>query len=110
MQLTSKARGAGLTIYYNPKFRKVLEDHLTLLRNHPDTSKITISYADMDKYKWNLSAYLVTLCEPHMVWLTMRLNGYKRDEDYDGTNDTLLIPSTNAVEDIRLRYLVQVAT
>ena len=106
MLLTSKARGAGLAIYYDPKFRKVLEDHMEILRTHPETSSITISHADMNKYKWNITGYLATLCEPHMVWLIQRLNGYKTDEDYDGTNDTLLIPSTNAVEDIRMRYLV----
>lgn len=107
MQLTSKGRGPGLTIYYDPTFRKVLEDHLPLLRSHPQTSQAVITLADLNKYKWNLTAYLATICEPHLVWIVMRLNNYLKDEDFDGTNELLLLPAASALDDIRRRYLIQ---
>lgn len=107
MDIVNKGRGYGLSIYYDPRFRKVLEDHLPLLRTHPETSPTTITRADLNKYKWNLSGYLATICDPHLIWLTMRLNGYLKDEEFDGTADMLLIPSTSALEDIRQRFLIQ---
>jgi len=103
-------RGPGLNLYYIPEYRKVVEDHLTLIRNHSTTQRVTIPIDDLHRYKWNLTGYLSTISaspSQDLFWIIMRVSGYLSNEEFDGTNDQLLIPSNSVLEDIRQRYLMQ---
>lgn len=99
---TGSARNA---IFYTTGFRKVLEDHLPYLRVHPTTRQKQMTLAEANRYKWNLSAFLATVVEPDYVWLTLRLNDYLCDQEFDGTRTYLLIPSTQAVDNLVQCYL-----
>lgn len=110
MDVYKTGRGPGLLLYYTPEYRKVIEDHLELIRNHASTQRITIPLDDLHRYKWNLTGYLATIAvasNQDLFWIIMRVSGYLCDEDFDGTNDQLLIPSNTMLEDIRQRYLMQ---
>jgi len=108
MTILTKARGYSNAIFYDPTFRKVLEDHLELLASSSVTARKTITQADANKYKWNITAFLNTVVQPDWVWLTMRLNGFEQDLDYDGTKTTFLIPGSQDIDDIVSRYLTLV--
>ena len=105
MTVLKKARGFQNNLFYTTGFRKVLEDHLPYLRNHPSTGRKQLTLAEADRYKWNLSAYLATVVSPDLVWVTMRLNGFLNDLEYDGSKMYMLIPGNAVIDDLVQRYL-----
>lgn len=104
MRVQQMSRDAGPAIFYNPAFRKVLEDHIPYLKAHPQTTSLSIPKGDLEKYKYNISGFLSGNVATNLIWIVMRVNGYTHNSQFDGSNDVLIIPSTNAIEEIRRLY------
>lgn len=107
MDILSKARGYNNSLFYTVKLRKMLEDHIPYIKSHPSTIRKTLSLAETERYKWDISSYFATLVTPDLVWFTMRLNGYLKDEEYDGTQQVMLFAGNAVIEDLLQRFLFQ---
>lgn len=110
MNILSKARGYNNSLFYTTELRKMLEDHIPYIKAHPSTVRKTLTLAEAERYKWDISSYFSTIVDPDLVWFTMRLNGYLKDEDYDGTELTMLVAGNAVIEDLLQRYLFQLGS
>lgn len=104
MKVQQLKRDFGPSIYYTAEFRKVLEDHIPYLKQHPQTTTIVVPKADLEQFKYNLSGFLSRKIAPHLVWIVMRINGYLHNSQFDGTEEVLTVPSPLAIEEIRRMY------
>lgn len=104
MKVNSFLQSPGPDVFYTEEFKKVLEDHIQYLKNHPQTTPLEMTPRDSEKWRWNISGYLTTIVPPQHVWIIMRINGFISDIDYDGSQMSLLIPPVSALDDIRQRY------
>lgn len=96
----------GPNIYYETSFRNVLEDHMTLLRNHPATTTITVEPLKAYKYEFDLFGLLSTYNVPvHLRWLVMRLNNMVVPTDATRDIEILLVPDLTVVDRIRQSHI-----
>lgn len=102
MKIDALAMAEGPAIYYDDKFRAVLEDHLTYLRNHPKTTTVTVSPVDAFKYEGDYYGLLTTLNIPyHFHWLIMRLNGHRSPFSGNEKETQVIVPAESVIEQIR---------
>lgn len=93
---------SGPEVYYTAAFRRVLEDHLTYLRDHDRTTVLDVEPSDAVKYQHDLQGLLLKYRIPtHHHWLVMRLNGMTSPTEMDDTHLRLMIPPQDAVDRIR---------
>ena len=98
----------GSNIFYNQKFRVVLEDHMTYLRTHEKTRVIDIEPVYAYKYSGDLSSLLTHYGYPvEMHWIIMRANNFNSFHEKTDDVRTLVIPSSDIVERIRQGYLTK---
>lgn len=108
MTIDDLASPAGADIYYDQKFRVVLEDHMTFLRNHPTTSTISIKDHDAFKYEGDLSSLLLIYRVPAQLhWIVMRMNNFNSPAECPPDIKILSVPSTELIDRIRAVHLTQ---
>ena len=98
----------GASIYYDIKFRNIIEDHLTFLRESNDLTMISIESSMAYKYEGDLFGllfhYKVTF-EYH--WIVMRLNNMTNPNQTKNTLLSLLIPNRTILERIKNVYMTK---
>lgn len=105
MDIASEMVSEGADIFYDPDFRNVLEDHVTILQNDAATEVISVVPNVAYKFERDLYGYLSSLgsVPQHLFWITMRVNGYCSETEF--LNPTkLLIPHKNSVNKIKQMY------
>lgn len=108
MDLLYAMSNEGADIYYNPDFRHVLEDHLTILREDPATEVVVIKPNEGYKYEYDLCGYLSYLNVPmYLHWITMRVNGWHKETEFYNPS-VIYIPHRNSVNKIKNMYEVSV--
>ena len=106
MQIDTIMINPGPSIYYDDDFRRVLEDHLSLLKKDPSTSVLNIAPQKAYKYEFDLYGLLSDYnIQPQLHWLAMRLNGMTSPTDATKDITSLLIPDTNVVDRIRQSHM-----
>lgn len=94
-------------IFFNEKFRTVLEHHIPLLRNSED---VTIQPVNKElAYKWEGDFYGLLSntgieLPREFFWITMRLNGLKNSQEYDGRTLSIMLPSIPLLRQIAIRH------
>lgn len=100
MALTDLMVDSGPDMYYDPAFRKVLEDHMTLLRDRYSTIVI-VSPGDAWQWRNDLFGFLASRNEPrHMHWVIMRLNQWTSKTQFDENISAILKPDYTKIEQI----------
>lgn len=105
MSIVSQLVEEGAQVYYDPDWLRVIETHLTYLRNHPDTVVRAIEPIDGVKYQGDFGGLLYhygVLPQYHLVIL--RMNNLASPTEYTSDILSLLVPSTTAVDKIRQVY------
>lgn len=83
MKLQAKARHRGDPRLANAAFRRVLEDHLTYFRNHPQLRSTRVTPQQADMYRGDFYGLLIELGVPEeMHWITLRINHLHSPGDY----------------------------
>lgn len=104
--ITNLVATQGPAVYYNGDFRNVLETHLKYLREHSDTVVLGLEPHDTYKYEGDLNGLLRKLGIPNQYhWLVMRMNDFNTVTEIDNTTTSLLYPSTQLINEIRIRYM-----
>jgi len=97
---------SGPNIYYTAELRRVLEDHLTYLKNHASTNVIGIEPIKAYKYEFDLYSLLNEYNVPmHLHWLVMRMNDMTTPTEATKSIDHLLVPDFRTVERIRQSHV-----
>lgn len=105
-KIQSSLRSSGNTMYYDPGFRKVIEDHIPWLIQRSQGRILTVPKTDLVKHQYDLSGFLnASNILPDQHWAIMRVNGMYSNYDFDGTVTELMVPSTTDLEDLRRRYM-----
>jgi hypothetical protein len=104
--IQSALRSSGNTMYYEPGFRKVIEDHVPWLISRSKGRILTVPKTDLVKHQNDLSGFLnASNISPDQHWVIMRVNNMVSNADFDGTVTELMIPDTRDLEDLRRRYM-----
>ena len=62
-------------LFYDEKFRMVVEDHMTYLRTHPNTTMVTVTPMQAYKYEFDMIGLLSSLGIPlKLHWVIIRMN------------------------------------
>lgn len=105
MDIAGEMVSEGADIFYDPDFRNVLEDHVTLLQNDAATEVVVVTPNVAYKFERDLYGYLSSLgnVPQYLFWITMRVNGFASETDF--LNPTrLLIPHKNSVNKLKQMY------
>ena len=106
MKINKLLADHGSNIYYDPVFRNVLEDHMTFLRTHEQTTRLNIESIYAYKYVGDLSGLLKHYnIDIYLHWIIMRMNNFT---SYNEANDNivdLLIPEPIVIERIRQSHI-----
>jgi hypothetical protein len=106
MQIDSLSISMGPSIYYDDKFRNVLESFMSFLRNDSSTSVIAIDPAVSYKYEFDLYGLLAAEGIPtYMQWVVMRMNRIDSPNDAGNNILGLLVPDAGVLEHIRQSYM-----
>lgn len=98
----------GASIYYDIKFRNIIEDHLTFLKNSSDLTNISIDPSMAYKYEgdlFGLLSYYKIPFEHH--WITMRLNNMTNPNQTKSTLLNLFILNRTVLERIKNVYMTK---
>lgn len=102
MSLNTTLVDPGPDIYYTKQFRDVLEDHMVLLREHPNTKPMTIMPGESFQWRNDLFGLLSSKNIPrHLHWVIMRLNNYTSPRQFTTETMLLLVPDSTVLEKIR---------
>lgn len=103
--VVNELENAGPDIFYQPGFRKMVEDHLNWLRNHESADVITLNNKDALRYHgdfFGLLSYLEIQSKFH--WILMRLNGYDGPREYHYEDTALMIVNDRVMLDLERRF------
>ncbi len=113
--LSNQAKDPGDSVYYDPRFRTVIETHLPILRTAPSTQRQRISPDMIHRYEGDFYGLLIELGVSFQFhWIFMRVNGLEspnqfgaqlRDPYRDRYEFTLLAPATEALGELRSLFL-----
>lgn len=95
-------------VFTNPNLQNVLEDHIEYFKTRQDSVSVLVEGHIGAKYRFDLYGLLTHYGVPtRLLWITMRLNGLRSPQSYDGRIGYILIPSQSEVEKIVQTYLMQ---
>jgi hypothetical protein len=100
---------AGPDIYYDDTFRRVLEDHMTYLRNLSTTTKIDVEPIDVIRYQADFYGLLTKLgIQLHMQWIILRMTGLTSPSKIPEDLEFVLVPDESEIS--RLKQSVTATT
>jgi len=106
MLIDQMASTSGPDVYYDQRFRVILEDHMTFFREHPQTALRQIKFHDAFKFEGDLSGLLYELNIPiELHWLVMRINKFTSPVQNDETLKSILVPERSVVERLRSVFM-----
>jgi hypothetical protein len=89
------------TNFDEPAFRAMLEDHLTWLVNHPNTTSLAVTAHLVDVYDFDWIGLLQALnVQPDLHWITVRMNGGMSLNDVPSTLRSLKVPDYNIIQNL----------
>lgn len=105
MSIINKFSNPGDAQWYTDAFRNVLEDHLTYLRNSPETTVQIVEPIYLIKYRFDLfSLFRFYGLRDYMHWVTMRVNDLNSPTDDISQLLTYLVPSETILSQILQHY------
>lgn len=102
IKLTSKIDLSAADVFYDERFKLLIEQHLNDLIMFKGNTFLTISALEMDVWKGNLYGYLFSESVPvFQHWIIMRMNGMDSTLDFHGDYDRLVLPDVENITRLR---------
>lgn len=102
LKLTKRIDVSTPELYYDEKFKVLVEQHLTDLKNYKGNTYLTVTPMEMDMWEGNLYGYLVSQRVPvFQHWIIMRMNGMDSTLDFRGDVATLKLPDVENINRLR---------
>jgi hypothetical protein len=103
--INNSTKGLDNSLYYDERFRRVLDDHLPIFRQEKFHTKVLPEPAAANR---NKNTFYDLLAESgvqyHLHWFVMRLNGLGHPSEYDGEPFVLLLPNEEELNKIVAFY------
>lgn len=97
----------GPAVFYDNDFKVVLESHLTYLRTHTDTVKMSIDPIEAYRFEGDLNGLLHSFnILPQYHWVIMRMNDYTSTQETTADLPSLLIPDISVIERLRQLFMI----
>lgn len=101
MQIDLMAMAPGPSIYYDPVFRNVLEDHMTFLREQSANNILTVDPSIAYKFEFDLDGLLIFYgVQPQNCFIVMRMNKMFASTDPFPENLSFMLPDQTTLEQI----------
>ncbi len=95
-------------VFSSSGLMNVLEDHIEYLRARADTTSLLIEGHVGAKYRFDFFGLLVHYgVTDRLVWITMRMNGLRSPQSYEGDVGYILVPAQAEIDKIAQTYLTQ---
>jgi len=92
-------------LYFDPKFRRVLESYMKWFRDHPETNIIPINPHDNYKYEGDFYGLLNAQGIPRDYhWIVMRVNNLYRPGDVRESMSAIKVPDFGTMDRIMQMY------
>lgn len=102
MSINDLSSGTDQSVYYDPDFRNVLEDHITYLKLVQTTTTREIPPGYAARYRGNFYMFLQSQgIQQYMHWVIMRMNDMTSPTQFDESMTTYLIPDVTTLSQIR---------
>lgn len=100
--LSNKILPPGDDDYYDPAFRRMIEDHLVAMRNDINAKVLDVAPEDVYKYNGNFYQLLVSVgtTEMFLHWIIMRVTGLKDPTDPITDLKQILIPNITFINQL----------
>lgn len=96
--LVEFAIDTGPAVYYSDSFLKVVEDHLTYLREHNKTFSLPVTPLQASQYRFDLRGLLNELgVSPRYHYIVMRMNYMTSFDQVSEDLIGLLVPDENII-------------
>jgi hypothetical protein len=96
----------GSPVYYSKNFMDVMESHLDYLRNSSKSSSFIVDKNIAEVYQGDFFGYLnYRGVQQKYHWIYLRVNGYLSPFDFKPNVDSLIVPSTEEIEQIRSSFI-----
>lgn len=106
--LVTLMRNDGPPVFYQAGFRRVIEDHLSNLRNSRGSNTLNIESNMAYAFEFNLYGVLTHYQIPgYLHWIMMRVNGMTSPDEYQASMTSLIHPDTELVEKYRSTYVTE---
>jgi hypothetical protein len=101
-KLTDRIDVSTPEVYYDPKFRLLIEQHLSSLINYRGNVYLTLTPMEAEVWQGNLYGYLFSQGVPiHQHWIIMRMNGMDSTLDFSNELETLILPDMEQINRLR---------
>ena len=108
MELNKILLNPGADIYYDPKFRIILEDHMTYLKNLASTKTVEIDMNRSYKYEGDFYGLLYDMgISPYLHFIILRMNDLTSPANYNNQIRQLIIPEGTEINRLRSAYKVK---
>lgn len=105
IRLTSKMDTSAASVYYDLRFKLMIEQHLEDLINYEGNTYIEVEPIDSDRWEGNLFGYLHSINVPvFQHWIIMRMNKMDSTLGFNSTIQKLILPNVEKLNVLRELY------
>lgn len=102
IRLTSKIDVSAAAIYFDLRFKTMIEQHLEDLINYEGNVYIDVTPLEAQRWEGNLNGYLHSQQVPvFQHWIIMRMNGMDSTLDFKANVRRLLLPNMEKLDVLR---------
>lgn len=95
------AKNPSSSIFDDPNFKNILEDHLTWLIEHGSTTTIPVTAHQVEVYDFDWIGLLFALnIHTDLHWVTIRMNGGKSLTDLPNSLRSLKVPDHGVIQNL----------
>lgn len=106
MSVISLARQRGNHNYYTRAMRRVIENHLSMIKRQGIERVEPINGRQFDKYQGDFYGLLIEFgVREELHWVCLRVNGLHSPSDWVNSTDPVLIVRVDVISDLLDRHL-----
>lgn len=103
--LTKSYLITNTAVYFDSKFKQLIEDHIELICSDEHSSEITVSNVDAAVYHGDFNGLLLANgVEHNLHWIIMRMNGLTSPMQYTSDNTTIRLPDISYINILVNRF------
>lgn len=102
VRLTSKIDVSTPDVFYDSRFKLLIEQHLNALIEFKGNTYLTLTLLEMEVWRGNLYGYLFSQGVPvFQHWIIMRMNKMDSTLDFHDDYEKIILPSAEQINKLR---------
>lgn len=117
LTVVSQMKKPRNSIYFDPVFRNMVEQHLSVLRYHPEVALDEISPDQVFRFRGDFFGLLQQKnIDPSLHWIYLRVNNLLSPTDFGNAFNeeyttsrvfNMIVPPESAIDTLRKRFLTE---